>query len=64
MNFNVRADLTSGFNIFRATMNFVPRIGEEIEAAGYIYKVKNVRYVFTVGTYASIPVQLLLEKVK
>ena len=64
MNFNVRADLSTGYNVFQGTFNYVPRIGEEIEANGYIFKVVNVRYILKEGSYYGTPVRLTLEQTK
>lgn len=64
MVFNIRGDLKNGCNVFTGTLNFVPRIGEEIEANRYVFKVLNVKYIINEGTYYEIPVRLLLEQVR
>ena len=64
MSFTVRADLRNGHNVFQGTLNFIPRVGEEIETNGYIFKVVNARYILREGSYYGTPVKLTLEQVK
>lgn len=61
MNFNVTATLRNGALVFNGTMGFIPRIGEEIEAAGQIFVVENVRYIFNQGRAFGQPVHLTLR---
>ena len=63
MLFNIRGDLKNGYNVFTGTLNFLPRVGEEIEANGYVYKVLSVRYIIKEGSYYGTTVHLLLEQV-
>jgi hypothetical protein len=59
--FKVRGIMPNGTQILDGTMNFVPRVGEEIDANGYIYVVENVRYIFRQGQQFGQPVMLTLR---
>lgn len=64
MQFCVEAIYTDETLVFRGVMNYIPRIGEEIEINGYVFVVENVRYIFEEGTNQSTKVRLLLSRSK
>lgn len=64
MQFYVKAIYTDGTMVFQGCMNYVPRIGEEIEINGYVFVVENIRYVFEEGTNQGTKVRMLLSKSK
>ena len=49
--------------IFNATINYLPRIGEEISINFDVFRVKNIRYVLTGGTINKTEVHMSLELV-
>ena len=62
--YKVYATLSDGTMVFNGAMNYVPRKGEEIEANGYVFVVKNVRYILKDGTDYENNVRLQLEQIK
>lgn len=49
--------------IFNATMNYLPRIGEEMSVNSDIFRVKNICYVLKDGTTNKTEVLMFLELV-
>lgn len=49
--------------IFNATMNYLPRIGEEMSINFDVFKVTNIRYVLRNGTIGYTEVLISLEVV-
>ena len=62
MQFYIEAVYTDGTIVFRSCMNYIPRIGEEIEINGYVFVVKNIRYIFEEGSNQGTKVHMLLSK--
>lgn len=61
MYFNVDAFDEDYVTIFRDTMTYLPRIGEEIVARNCVYTVTNVRYLLREGKNLISDVQLYLK---
>lgn len=60
--FNIHAFLVKSHKtIFNGTMNYLPRIGEEISVNFDVFRVKNIRYVLTNGTVNRTEVLMSLE---
>ena len=63
MYFNVHAFLEKDYRtIFRGTMVYLPRIGEEIVVESCIYTVKNVRHLIREGKNLTPDIQLYLKQ--
>lgn len=62
MYFNVDAFDEDYVTIFRDTMTYLPRIGEEIVARNCVYIVKNVRHIVCEGRNLTPDIQLYLEQ--
>lgn len=63
MQYQVYATLSNGSMVFNGTMNYVPRVGEELEVNGHVFTVSNVRYVLKEGACYNTYVRLLLTQV-
>lgn len=62
--FEVHAILVKPYKtIFNATMNYLPRIGEEISINSDIFRVKNICYALENGTMNKTEVLIFLELV-
>lgn len=63
MVFNVHAFLDKDYKtIFRGTMVYLPRIGEEIVIGSCVYTVKNVRHLIYECNNATPVIQLYLKQ--
>ena len=60
MEYEVQA-LMMGQEKFNGTLNFVPRVGEELQIDGWMYIVKNVRYIVRTGIHAGSRIQVILD---
>lgn len=62
--FEVHAFLVKPYKtIFNGTMNYLPRIGEEISINFDVFRVKNIRYIIENGTANKTEVLISLELV-
>ena len=61
MYFNVDALDEDYVSIFRGTMTYLPRIGEEIVFESRIYTVTNVRHIVCEGKNLTHDIQLYLK---
>ena len=63
MVFNVHAFLNKDYKtIFRGTMVYLPRIGEEVVVGSCVYVVKNVRHIIREGKNLTPDIQLYLKQ--
>ena len=63
MVFNVHAFLGKDYKtIFRGTMVYLPRIGEEVVVGSCVYVVKNVRHIICEGKNLTPDIQLYLKQ--
>lgn len=63
MFFNVHAFLEKDYKtIFRGTMVYLPRIGEEIGVGNCVYIVKNIRHLIFEGKNITPDIQLYLKQ--
>ena len=60
MQYNINAVLLDGTFVFSATAGWLPNKGDEIEAGGYVFVVKSVRYKIQQGTTYTTNVELRL----
>lgn len=44
MTFNIHAALANGSTVFTATLNYLPRLDEEIEVNGHVFVIKRIRH--------------------
>ena len=63
MQYHIYATLSDGRMVFNGTLNYVPRINEEVEANGHVFVVQKVRYVLKEGTTYANFVELRLKEV-